>query len=285
MYVFERMMGQLCRKITNRACPEKSMATNWALGNSLTWAKPIMSARLDKEVRISGVSNRSLDRVQLKLTRLVVASADTAHHTVRSTKGGLPMYDRRRRGHSRRSLSPLEIAGVCHALTCSDRNTPGQVILPSHLAPGEIEAFTCAANIGGFTRTTAELDRISRRGGGQGKSSSSACYLSAKCAIDRAVAARIREWIRVTLLPSKQTGLPEGMSGSFALAFCDIYRLLPRESKHYRSFGYTTVDIRLPTPAFICCELIGAPVSIVRSPRVTDPSYLYWLVEAGSANQ
>ena len=184
----------------------------------------------------------------------------------------------------------MEAAGLCHALSLSDRNQPSapgqapQIVLPSHLAPGNIDAFTCAANIGGLTRTTAELDRISRRGNGQGKSSSSACYLSAECGIGRAVAARIREWVRVSLLPCEQTGLPEGMTGSFDLAFCDVYRLLPLGSMNYRSFGYTTVDIRLPTPTFVCCDFIGAPVSIVRSPRVTDPSYLYWLVEAGSAD-
>ena len=82
MYIFERMMGQLCRKITDRASPEQSMTINWALASSLAWVRPRMSRRLAQEVSSSTGSsaNKSVGRITRHLARLVTPGVNTTRY-------------------------------------------------------------------------------------------------------------------------------------------------------------------------------------------------------------
>ena len=80
--IFERMMGQLCRKITDRASPEQSMTINWALASSLAWVRPRMSRRLAQEVSSSTGSsaNKSVGRITRHLARLVTPGVNTTRY-------------------------------------------------------------------------------------------------------------------------------------------------------------------------------------------------------------
>lgn len=67
MYVFERLMASLTRKLTDRARPEASMMTNWVLADNVARTRQRVLDRLNREFNKNGKTSRtakSVDRVK-----------------------------------------------------------------------------------------------------------------------------------------------------------------------------------------------------------------------------
>lgn len=185
-----------------------------------------------------------------------------------------PAFRSARAGQSRRVLTGTELFDVARAINRSAIAIETKTVVLSSDLHSLATLYTCAMEAGGMVRFPSALDRTKAAGRG-GQNHMRGCFLVGYrgCGFREAVLGQVLWFVKVLYKsPERHKGFPVDF------IYANVFRAEPAEDPS-TSFGFTVVDTDRPLSVFIESAFVGAPVGLVRSPRVMQPRNLKWIVE------